>query len=223
MQTADREFNGFPVEMTKYLYELKYTNTVEKQDENIIKYKEYITTPLILLYESLVPTVKAISGNLEATPRRCISTPYTDRRFSPNAPLKEYMYIRYRHACREKDNIGLYFDMGIEGYSFGMRIYDQTSEGMSKIRQMILNHPKKFEIQLGKLKEAGFLVFGEEYKKDHYPDIDSYLLKEILNRKHFHICKDNTLNDNIYTSQLKEDIADGFNEIKGFIKLLEEM
>lgn len=222
MKTSNKEFNGFPVEMTKFLYELKYTNTVEKQEENIIKYKEYITTPLILLYESLVPAVKAISGNLEATPRRCISTPYNDRRFSPNAPLKEYVYIRYRHACREKDNIGLYFDMGIEGYSFGMRVYDQTNEGMSKIRQMILNHPKEFKMQLGKLKQAGFIVIGEEYKKDHYPDV-SNLLKEILNRKYFHICRDHGLNDNVYTSQLKEEITEGFNELKGFIQLLEEM
>ncbi len=223
MKTEGRDFNGFSEEMTKFLYELQFNNTVEKQGANIIKYREHITESLILLYESLIPTVKTISLQLEATPRRCVSTPYTDRRFSPYVPLKEYMYIRYRHTGREKDSIGLYFDMGIEGYSYGLRIYDQTSVGMSKIRQMILNHPKKYEIQLKKLKEAGFLVFGERYKKDHYPDMDSYLLKEILNRKHFYICKDNILDEKVYTSQLKEDIADGFNEIKGLIKLLEDM
>ncbi|HOD93427.1 MAG TPA: DUF2461 family protein [Clostridia bacterium] len=223
MKTENKAFNGFPEEMTKFLYELQFTNTVEKQEDNIVKYREYITNPLITLYESLIPTVKAISSKLEATPRRCLSTPYTDRRFSPNAPLKEYMYIRYRHACREEDCIGLYFDMGLSGYSFGMRIYDQTSNGMDVIRKKILSHPEKFEEQLNILKDAGFIVLGDKYKRDHFPDVHNDMLKEILNRKYFYICKDLILNDKIYTSQLRDDIEEGFNQLKGLIQLLEDI
>ena len=43
-------FKGFNKETNNFLFELKFCNTIEKQSENLVKYKHYITTPLNRLY-----------------------------------------------------------------------------------------------------------------------------------------------------------------------------
>ena len=96
-------FCGFSSEMFDFLLALHDNNTVGAQNENIVLYKKLITLPLTDLYETLLPTMIAISDDIETSPHRSISSPYTDRRFSPLIPLKEYMYLRFKVGGREKD------------------------------------------------------------------------------------------------------------------------
>ena len=139
-----KQFIGFNKETNKFLFELQFSNTIEKQGENLIKYKKYITEPIHLLYLDLLDTISRFDVSFETKPARCISTPYTDRRFSPTVPLKEYMYLRFRQANRKTDMRGLYFEKGCETYGFGMKIYNPTSKGMDLLREKISNNAEYF-------------------------------------------------------------------------------
>lgn len=103
MKSSNDGFCGFSPEMLSFLFELKFSNTIDKQAENLVKYKKLISEPLMLLYENLLETVLDLELLVETKPSRCVSTPYTDRRFSPQAPLKEYMYIRFKQAKRKEN------------------------------------------------------------------------------------------------------------------------
>ncbi len=46
-------FKGFSKNTNDFLFELQFCNTIQKQNENLIKYKEYITEPVNLLYFDL--------------------------------------------------------------------------------------------------------------------------------------------------------------------------
>lgn len=215
-----KNFKGFNKNTNQFLFELQFCNTIDKQSENLIKYKEYITEPIHLLYLDLLDTISKFKVDFETKPARCISTPYTDRRFSPNVPLKEYMYLRFRQANRKKDMLGLYFDMGSEVYGFGLKIYKPTARGMDLLREKISNNTELCSKLIDELIEKGFEVCGEKYKKDHFPKLSECSAKELLNRKSFSISQCKTVDENVYNQKLAEELVTAFSDLKEFIELL---
>ena len=214
------KFNGFPKELPDFLFDLKFHNTIEKQEENLIKYRKIISEPLKMLYEELKHTAEEISPIFETRANRCVSTPYTDRRFSPAAPLKEYMYIRFKFSGAENNIIGLYFDMGCDFYSYGLRIYKQNVKGMDRIREKILHIPEKYSSALDFITQNGFKIIGEKYKKDKCPELPDGYAKELYNMKGFYIGKDTAINQRVFTEELAEEIKNGFRTVANILCLL---
>lgn len=213
-------FNGFQKEFVDFLIQLSFENTIEKQAENLKSYKKIISSPLNELYNDLLPVACEINPAFETKPSRCISTPYTDRRFSPNTPLKEYMYLRFKQSGKSKDIVGLYFDMGADMYSYGLRVYKQTSGGFQNIKNNIIDNQNEFLDELNIILNNGYEIIGDKYKKDHYPDINNELLNDFLNRKSFYICKERSLNDDVFTPKLANEISQGFLQLKNFVNLI---
>lgn len=212
--------NGFQKDFVDFLIQLSFENTIEKQAENLKSYKKFISSPLNELYNDLLPVACEINPAFETEPARCISTPYTDRRFSPNTPLKEYMYLRFKQSGKSKDIVGLYFDMGADMYSYGLRVYKQTSGGFQNIKNNIIDNQNEFLDELNIILNNGYEIIGDKYKKDHYPDINNELLNDFLNRKSFYICKERSLNDDVFTPKLANEISQGFLQLKNFVNLI---
>lgn len=213
-------FKGFDKSTNDFLFELQFCNTIEKQNENLVKYKKYITEPIHLLYFDLLETVNKFDLEFETKPTRCISTPYTDRRFSPTVPLKEYMYLRFRQAGKKTDMIGLYFDMGSECYGYGLKIYKPTSKGMDLLREKISGNVKTFSKLADDLINKGFEINGDKYKKDHFPETAQCSAKELMNMKCFGVSKTKTINDSVYSEELADELKTAFLELKKFAELL---
>lgn len=215
-----KKFKGFNRNTNSFLFELQFNNTIDKQSENLIKYKEYITVPIHLLYLDLLDTISKFDVAFETKPARCVSTPYTDRRFSPTIPLKEYMYLRFRQANRKTDMLGLYFDMGSENYGYGFKLYNPTAKGMDLLREKIQNNIAHFSMLVDALIDKGFEIGGEKYKKDHFPGIEACSAKELLNRKAFSISKCKTVDEYVYSEKLRTELSAAFLDIKEFVELL---
>lgn len=213
-------FKGFNHETNNFLFALQYCNTMEKQGENLVKYKEYITTPINHLYLDLLDTIGQFNMDFETKPARCISTPYTDRRFCPHTPLKEYMYLRFRQANKKTDLLGLYFDMGADAYGYGLKIYNPTSKGMDSTREKISKNSLQYSGLIDALIRKEFEITGEKYKKDHFPDIPDCSAKELINMKCFSISKSKLVNKNVYSPELEAELANAFLDLKEFVELL---
>lgn len=214
------EFKGFDKEFVDFLVQLSFNNTLEKQSDNITGYKKYITQPLTALYYELLPIACEINYMLETKPSRCISTPYTDRRFSPSVPLKEYMYLRFKQSGKSKDIAGIYFDMSFDGYSYGLRIYKQSSSGFQRLKDAIIDNPDKFEKELIGIVDFGYKIVGEKYKKDHYPEIKSDTLNDFLNRKTFYFSKNMPINERIFSNELLTELSEGFYQLADMMNLI---
>lgn len=217
---AKKTFQGFPSALSDFWLELHLHNDVHHQEKIKGKYKLYITEPLSLLHWELCPVVYQISPAFEMRPARCISSPYTDRRFAQGVPFKEYMYLRFRIGGQSKNVLGLYFDMGADYYSYGLRIYKQTAAGMDHLRTCICSHLHACDAALKKIAENGYKVEGDFYKADHYPEITDGPSKDLLNRRSWHIYKEVPVNKTIYTSALGTEIASGFTDMKELIDIL---
>lgn len=216
-----KKFDGFPAELADFWFELHEKNTVYDAEKIKERYKVCITEPLTCLYGALLPTVLDISENLDLHLPRCISTPYTDRRFSHGTPFKEYMYIRFKGHRKKEDIPGLYFDMGMKMYSYGLRIYKQTAAGMQKMRENILKNFTVFSAALDAVLAAGFEIIGEDYKTDHFPTLVDGSAKLLMNKKSFHIGKKVDVNRSIFTAELADEIGDGFRQMKEIFRIFE--
>ncbi len=214
-------FQGFCIEGFDLWFELCSGN--ETSSEVIKeKYKAYITEPLIKLYDRLLPSLQKISDDFDLTPVRCISSPYTDMRFSKGQKYKDYLYLRFKQRGKKHDICGLYFDMGSEFYSYGFRIYKQTNEGTKLAKEKIIDHMDYFSKRMEIITAYGFEIYGENYKKDHFPDLRDSGVKKILNKKNFYIGKRVKLNPNVFSADLADEIVDGFfcvSEIYQFLKV----
>jgi len=215
-------FDGFPRDFADFLFSLRFNNTVDLLPENKMTYKRLITDPLALLFNDLVKVALSVSVSLIVKPSKCVSTMYSDMRFSRATPLKEYMYIRFREPAREKDIIGLYFDMGCEGYSYGIRIYNQTSEGIASIREGVLTKKREFGRELERLKRLGMTIIGDKYAKDHYPEVKEQAVNELLNMRNFHMCWDRTINEAVFGRALLEEISGAYTELGAMFALLKQ-
>lgn len=215
-------FNGFNREVNLFLFQLQFCNSVEKQSENIVKYKEYITNPANELYLDLLEIVGNFNVNFDLKPAKCISTPYTDRRFSPLIPLKEYMYVRFRQSYKKKDMLGLYFDMGCDMYGYGLKIYKPTAAGLDNIRAKLIKNTELSSAMLKNLSDYGFSVRGRKYKTDHFPYICEGALKNLLNMSSFELAISKSVNENVYSNLLFSEISNAFVALKPFIEFLAE-
>ncbi len=214
------EFQGFRIDVFDLWYEIRSGNLTSSE---VIKekYKAYITKPLIKLYDKLLPSLLMISDDFDVIPARCISSPYTDLRFSRGQKYKDYLYLRFKQWGKNHDICGLYFDMGSEFYSYGFRIYKQTNEGMKLAREKIIDHMEYFSRLIDSTTEHGFELHGENYKKDHFPNLEDSNVKKLLNKKNFYIGKRVKLNQNVFSAELADEIVDGFfcvSEIYKFLK-----
>lgn len=215
-------FKGFDKRAVDFLFALRFSNTLENQQKNAADYKKYISLPLNLLYLDLLEIIGQFDMDFETKPVRCVSSPYTDRRFSPTAPLKEYMYLRFRQANKSSDMLGLYFDMGCEAYGYGLRIYKASTGGVNKLKEKISANTKLFSSLVDDLKSNGFEISGAGYKKDRFPDIEPCSAKQLLNMKSFSVSKVRAINDNIFSRALENEIANAFLDLKDFMQKLAE-
>jgi len=212
-------FCGFPKEFVDFLFSLQINNTVDMLPENKQTYRRLITEPLTLLFHALAQPALSVSESLVTKPSKCISTMYSDMRFSRSKPLKGYMYIRFREPYNEKDVLGLYFDMGFDYYSYGIRIYKQTSAGMERIREYAVDNSDAFTAELENIYKIGMVIIGDNFAKDRYPEINNKTLKTLINKKGFYIGLNRPVDESVFDGQLKDEVADAYASLKGLYKL----
>ena len=215
-------FSGFPKGFADFLFSLQFNNTIELLPENKPTYKRLIAEPLTLLFNALTPTALSVSETVITKPSKCVSTMYSDMRFSRATPLKGYMYIRFREPFGEKDILGLYFDMGSDYYGYGIRIYKQTSAGMERIREYAIENSQPFTRELENLTRLNMTLVGDKFAKDRYPEISNSALNDFLNRKSIYIERACPINEAVFNGKLQDEIAEAYCGVKGLYLLLKK-
>ena len=112
--------------------------------------------------------------------------------------------------------------MGCDYYSYGIRIYKQTSAGMDRIRENILKNSGEFARELENLNKIGMTIIGDKFANDHYPKINNEAIRDLLNRKYFYIGRDCPINESVYNNELRDEIAGAFIRLKAIYNLLKK-
>lgn len=215
-------FEGFNRDFVEFLFGLGFTNNREQLEENKIRYKALITAPLTELYQELIPVVQSVDAGLEIKRQRCVSPMYNDMRFSYGTPLREYMFLRFRVPFKEEDALAFYFDMGYSGYSYGIHVYRRTSAGMRRIRGHILKNQTKWHKALKDIDATGSKVYGDFYKRNHFPEVKDEKILSLLNRKTLDFISDKYINDNVFSSALFEELSTNYQKLGNAFLLMKE-
>lgn len=215
-------FQGFNEDTMRYFRGIGEENSRASFRKYAEQYENGVKTPLYELYYELSNFIKRLDDDIVCREGRCMSSPYNDARFCQNAPIKEYMYLRFKLLKGEKENVpGFFFDASEQRVRYGLRIYDLNGAGMEKLRCALLADRRKSAALLEALKRnAQIAVVGDFYKRDHY-EKEPPELKEILNRKRVEFICENPVTPLFFERELLQEITvcwESLSDMYGLLK-----
>lgn len=216
-------FEGFKQATIDYYEALRRENSKKVHKENELLYLEGVKEPIEQLYFELYHYFQNKDSELLSNKRKCISTAYNDARFSKDAPIKEYMYLRFKLDTPNKKNaLGFFFDVSLDGYRYGLNIYNMDAKGMEKIRDYILDNKHYAKRVIEEFNEAGLLeVRGETYKRAYYAE-EKEVLREWLERKKLYFVHEEKLSDIFYKREILECMLAAFDSVYDVYLMLKE-
>ncbi len=214
-------FQGFNESTIMYYKAVRKENCKKVYQDNEQLYIEGVKIPLDELYFELYNYFNSIDSDLLSNKKRCVSSAYNDARFCCGIPIKEYFYIRFK-LNRKKNALGFFFDASLDGYKYGLNIYNQDTSGTNKIREYILDNKYYAKKVIKDFNEARLLeIHGEKYKKAFYPKED-IILQEWLERKRISCIHEENLSAVFYRREILNLIFLAFDSAKEVYFMLKE-
>lgn len=216
-------FQGFNEATIRYYEAIRKENSKIVHRENEALYLEGVKYPLEELYFELYHYFAGIDADLLNNMRRCISSAYNDARFCGGTPIKEYFYIRFKLDRADRKNaLGFFFDASLDGYKYGLNIYNMDAAGMRRIREHILDN-RHFAIEtIQRFHKAGLLkVQGETYKRADYPKEDM-VLRDWLERKRISFVHEETLTPEFFDRAIYDCLCSAFDSVKDIYSMIKE-
>ncbi|MCH5251225.1 MAG: DUF2461 family protein [Lachnospiraceae bacterium] len=216
-------FQGFNNSTIKYYEVLRKENSKKIYSENAILYLEGVKYPLDELYMELYNYFSKWDRDLLNNKRRCLSSVYNDARFCQETPVKEYFYIRFKLDKPDRKNaLGFFFDASLDGYKYGLNIYNMDARGMERIRNYILDNRKFATKVIEEFNKSDFLELqGEKYKKREFTD-ENAILQDWLERKRISFIHAEPLNISFYEREILDCICSAFDSVMDVYFMLKE-
>ena len=210
------QFNGFPAEMTDFMWELRFNNNKEWFNLNRKRYEELMKKPMDAFALDLCEKLKPLFNQ---DVYYSISRINRDIRYSRNkAPYRTNKWVVYRlRQGRWQDQPTLFFDIGPDGWELGVGFYHAKPDFMKAYRKKIDADPKRFaKITNDIAKQPQFVVYGDFYKKnmgemEHTPEIMDWYM-----RKNVGVIASGELSPAISTTEILDT---AFNMLKNLIPL----
>ena len=216
-------FQGFNESTIMYYKAIHKENSKKVYQDNEQLYLEGVKYPLDELYFELYNYFNGVDRDLLSNRRRCISSAYNDARFCCGTPIKEYFYVRFKLNRMDKKNaLGFFFDASLDGYKYGLNIYNPDANGMNKIREYILDNKHYAKRVVEDFNKACLLeIQGEKYKKEYYSNED-IILQEWLERKRISCTHEENLSPVFYEREILNHIFSAFDSVREVYFMLKE-
>ena len=154
------------------LLDIRFNNYREYFQDNRERYDELIDKPIRLLADELVLKLKEYDKNYTDEPRIC--RPNRDIRYSKNKPfyrVNRWFFLRSSNISdRDYPYANFYFDMGIEGYEYGLGYWTKPI-GLRKFREYSMENTKEFHKFIDVYENQDiFKLKDNPYIRVFYPD-----------------------------------------------------
>ena len=208
-------FEGFTRRTFEFFMAIKFNNSREFFQANHDWYVESVREPARRLAADLGDTVRSLDPLLETRPEKVVSRINRDVRFSRDkSPYRDYIWLAFRRPGVERaTTLGVYFDIGVEGASYGMGFYDENRPMMNALRRQILIAPEHFSpIVENALKH--FTLHPKAYKRMTIPDSVPQELRQWYALRGFYVEKELPDMNILCSHMLVDEIISGYNELK---------
>jgi uncharacterized protein (TIGR02453 family) len=227
-ESDEKRFKGFSPKTLKFLKDLKANNNKAWFKAHKADYENYVLKPMKDLVSDLGYFMLDIDPSFEITPavNKTISKIYRDTRFSKDkSPFRSVVWFTFKNQKKDWTThvCGYFFELSINSYRYGMGFYNAAPIIMSKFRERIDENPKEFFKAVSFFyKEKTFALEGEKYKRT----IDKTKSEKIRNwyqRKNMYLVCNRKKDKILFSSQLVDDLVNGFNLIAPFYHYLQKL
>ena len=208
-------FIGFFPETIDFMWNLRLNNEKTWFEEHKDEFQRVFQEPMKAL------ALEVFEQIADAYPKHDfkykVSRIYRDaRRVKDGRPYRDNMWFCIEKPSEEWTATPVFwFEVAIEGWSYGLGYYAAKAVTMAKLRARIDNNPAKFEKLISKLdKQDEFVLDGDEYaRRKPAPTAKT---ERWYNFKSFSLIHQQELNEKLYTSDLVERLVNGYKFLMPF-------
>ena len=220
---------AFTQDAIDFLAENRMRDSREWFAGNRGRYVAALREPFEELVARLAAPMLEIDPQLITEPRvdRTLSRIYRDTRFSKDKSLyRDNMWLVFmREKKLYEGPPAFYFDMGTDGFSYGMGYYQASPQTMEAIRGMALRGEPQFESADAAYRaQRLFAMEGDIYKRSRHPGATERL-REWVDRKSLSFNRHSQDFALLFSDGLADALLDGFRAlapIYGFFCAAEE-
>ena len=214
-------FQGYSNETIEFFLAIRFNNNRPFFLENRDWYLRAVRQPSLALAEALAPVAEEIDPDLERRPHRVVSRINRDIRFARDkSPYRDYVWLAFRRPGEDRGrSLGMYFDIGDSGASYGMGFYRENRGLMDALRRrMELAPDEVLELCAPVLSE--FTLYAEPNRRIKVPENVPEALRPWYAAKGFYFEKSVTDFDLIFSPALAEEVKAGFQRLKPLYRYL---
>jgi uncharacterized protein (TIGR02453 family) len=205
MKTVDK-FTGFSPDTFQFFADLEENNYKPWFDEHKPIYELEVLQPLKALAVALTPFFHSVDSEMDFRPQKMISRIYRDIRFSHDkTPYKKHMWLAFQRPVQTSDWMffpGFYMEIGKEGTSYGMGMFEGQKKVMDRYREQVEYESEHFrKITEGLVEKHDFQIGGEEYKRPLKNELDAYF-QPWIQRRGIYLNKSMPVNDGMFSENL---------------------
>lgn len=159
-------FEGIPAGMQAFMRELRERNDKAWCEAHKKDHQRLVKVPFGELTAELGETVRQIDERILVDPKRCVSRPRRDTRFTNDKSLyRNNVWIGFKPAADRWDLPLFFFEVFPDSFQYGLAFIDQSPAFMRKLRMYIENCPNDFRKACAEAEAGGLTVQGNRYKK----------------------------------------------------------
>ena len=215
-------FQGFSPESIEFLWGIRFNNERSWFQPRKQQFQDLLDTPMRELARVLLERMEEEFPHLPLQVK--VSRIYRDaRRLHGRGPYKDHLWLTLRRPGQFEDAMPcFYFELAPECYSVGMGCYDPTPATMAKLRARIRRDPGPLEKLARRVEQQEeFALYGRQYKR---PKGDpGPLLFLWYNSKQVGLNCDRNCEGELFTSELVDQVMDGFRFLVPYYLYLESL
>lgn len=217
-------FYGFGKELIPFFLDLRFHNNKAFMDANRDRYLKDVRDPFYAFIGAMGPAMQAIDPDMEVRPAKCLSRINRDTRFTKDkSPYRDHLWVSFRQAAMGKDGVPFYwFEITPEYVTWGLGIWGENRSIMDAMRRKMLAHPDDFLRILPILRDRGFALSGQEWKKMAVPTEVPDLLKPWYLKRQIYAEKMNVPMECIHSADLVDRIIRDFEALKPLYQIFRD-
>ncbi len=215
-------FEGIPKGMQSFMVELRERNEKSWYEAHKPEYKRLVKDPFGELAVELGKTARNIDDRILVEPRRCVSRPRRDTRFTHDKSLyRSNVWISFKPALDRWDIPLFFFEVFPDYFQYGLAFMDMSPSFMRKFRDYIADCPNDFKKAVKEANDGGLTVTGQRYKKPKEGAPSG--LEDWYTYKNFYLVAHRTDNGILQTRDFIPDVEKAFEASAHFYQILMEV
>lgn len=204
-------FQGFDDATVDFMWGIRFNNEKGWFEEHKEAYVEHFYRPMkelgAELFEHIAPQLSGYGLTCK------VSRIYRDaRRLRGRGPYKDHLWISIQQPAGAWDSVPCFwFELGPEGWSYGLGYYMAEPATMAKLRRRLAREPKEPERLMRKLAaQREFTLQGQEYKRPK-GEAPSELLAPWFRLRNFTFIHEEALTEELFSRALLERLKEGYD------------